>query len=184
VSAIYDKGADKGALLCQERRVVDAGTGELLATVSQVSMLRGDGGRGGSEGAPPAPHQLPDRQPDAVCDLPTLPQAALIYRLSGDTNPLHADPAVAHSTGFERPILHGLCAMGVACHAVLRTLLAYDAARLRAMCVRFSAPVLPGDTLRTEIWQDGDVISFRTFAREREVMVLNAGRIDLRPFND
>jgi acyl dehydratase len=184
VSAIYDKGADKGALLCQERHVVDADSGERLATISQVSMLRGDGGRGGSEGAPPAPHQLPDRTPDAVCDLPTLPQAALIYRLSGDTNPLHVDPAVARSAGFERPILHGLCTMGVACHAVLRTLWAYDATRLRAMRVRFSAPVFPGDTLRTEIWQDDDVVSFRTFALEREVLVLNAGRIDLHPFND
>jgi acyl dehydratase len=184
VSAIYDKGADKGALLCQERRVVDAASGELLATVSQMSMLRGDGGRGGSAGTPPAPHRLPERQPDAVCDLPTLPQAALLYRLSGDTNPLHVDPAVARAAGFERPILHGLCTMGVACQAVLRTLWAYDAARLRAMRVRFSAPVLPGDTLRTEIWQDGDVVSFRTIALERQMIVLNAGRIDLRPLND
>jgi acyl dehydratase len=184
VSAIYDKGADKGALLCQERRVVDAVNGELLATVSQVSMLRDDGGRGGSEGAPPVPHQVPDRRPDAVCDLPTLPQAALIYRLSGDPNPLHADPAVAHAAGFERPILHGLCTMGVACHAVLRALWDYDAARLRAMRVRFSAPVFPGDTLRTEIWQDDAVVSFRTFALERQMMVLNAGRIDLHPSND
>jgi acyl dehydratase len=181
VSAIYDKGPEKGALLCQERQVVDAVGGELIATVSQISMLRGDGGCGGSTGSPPAPHVIPERSPDAVCDLATLPQAALIYRLSGDYNPLHADPEVARAAGFSRPILHGLCSMGVACHAVLRTVLAYDPARIRAMRARFTAPVLPGDTLRTEMWQNGEVVSFRTFALERNVMVLNSGRIDIRP---
>ena len=179
VSAVLDKGPEKGALLCQERQVVDADTGELIATVSQVSMLRGDGGCGSTQGSPPTPHVIPERIPDTVCDLPTLPQAALIYRLSGDLNPLHADPEVARSAGFPRPILHGLCTMGVACHAVLRGLLAYDGDRIRAMRVRFTAPVLPGDTLRTELWQDGDVVSLRSFALERGVMVLNSGRIDL-----
>ena len=183
ISAIYDKGPDKGALLCQERQVVDTTSGGLIATVSQTALLRGDGGCGGTDGAPPAPHAMPARSPDAICDLPTLPQAALIYRLSGDLNPLHIDPAVAGAAGFSRPILHGLCSMGIACHAVLRTFLAYDADRIRAMRVRFTAPVLPGDTLRTELWRDGDaasgVVSFRSFALERQVMVLNAGRIDL-----
>lgn len=95
VTALYDKGAAKGALLCQQRIVRDASSGEALATVSQLSMLRGDGGRGGSGGAPPPPHTIPDRPADAVCELPTLPQAALLYRLNGDLNPFHADPAVA-----------------------------------------------------------------------------------------
>ena len=180
VSALYDKGPGKAALLCQERQVVDAATGEALATLNQITMLRGQGGFGGPAGSPPPPHPMPDRAADAVCDLPTLPQAALIYRLSGDDNPLHADPAVARAAGFARPILHGLCTMGIACHAVLRTLLGYDPAAVRGMRVRFTAPALPGETIRTEIWQDGAVVSFRSTALERGAVVLDAGRLDLR----
>lgn len=181
VVALHDKGADKGALMVQERQVSGAATGEPLATVTQTVMLRGDGGFGGSHGAPlKPPHVRPERAADAVCELPTLPQAALIYRLSGDYNPLHADPAVAKAAGFSRPILHGLCTMGVAMHAVLRSLLDYDASRVAAMRVRFTAPVLPGDTLRTELWRDGSAVSLRTTAAERGVVVLDAGRVDLR----
>lgn len=181
ISGIYDKGSEKGALLCQERNVLDKETGELLATVNQVTMLRGDGGCGGLPGSPPPPHAIPDREPDAVCDLSTIPQAALIYRLNGDYNPLHVDPAVAKAAGFERPILHGLCTMGVACHAVLRGLLDYNADRFKGMRVRFTAPVFPGDIIRTELWQDGDVVSFRSSVPARnKVVVLNAGRVDLQ----
>jgi acyl dehydratase len=179
VSALYDKGAGKGAILCQERVIRDAATDEPIATVEQLTVLRGDGGFGGPAGSPPPPHSIPERAPDAVCDLATLPQAALIYRLNGDDNPLHADPAVAAAAGFARPILHGMCTMGVACHAVLRTVLGYDTARLRAMRTRFTAPVTPGETIRTEIWVDGTVVSFRSTAMERDVVVLNAGRIDV-----
>jgi acyl dehydratase len=180
VTGLHDKGADRGALMVQERQVTDAASGESLATVTQTTMLRGDGGFGGAHGAPPAaPHALPDRAPDAVRDLPTLPQAALLYRLNGDFNPLHADPGVARAAGFPRPILHGLATMGVALHAVLGTLLGYDAGSVRGMRVRFTAPVLPGDTLRTELWRDGAVVSLRSTALERGVVVLGAGRVDL-----
>jgi acyl dehydratase len=180
VTGLHDKGAEKGALMLQERRISDTVSGELIATVTQTTMLRADGGFGGAHGAPlMAPHALPNRSPDAVCDLPTLPQAALLYRLNGDLNPLHADPAVAQTAGFARPILHGLATMGVAMHAVLKTLLGYDATSVRGMRVRFTAPVLPGETLRTELWRDGAVISLRTTAVERGAIVLNAGRVDL-----
>ena len=180
VTGLHDKGAEKGALMLQERRVTDAASGELIATVTQTTLLRGDGGFGGAHGVPLAlPHTVPDRAPDAVCDLHTLPQAALLYRLNGDFNPLHADPAVALTAGFARPILHGLATMGVAMHAVLKTLLDYDAASVRGMRVRFTAPVLPGETLRTELWRDGAVVSLRTTALARGVVVLNAGRVDL-----
>ena len=183
VSALWDRGEGKGAFMQQQREVRDGG-GALLATVTQLTLLRGDGGfassgAASSPGAPPAPHLIPERAPDAVCDLPTLPQAALIYRLSGDYNPLHADPSVAKGAGFERPILHGMATMGVAAHAVLRALLDYDPARFAGMRVRFTAPALPGDTLRTELWQDGDVVSLRTTALERGAVVLNNGRVDL-----
>jgi acyl dehydratase len=181
VSALWDKGAGKGALLQQQRELRDAAGGALLATVTQLSMLRGDGGfgAGASEGAPPPPHAMPERAADAACDLPTLPQAALIYRLSGDLNPLHADPSVARAAGFERPILHGMAVMGVAAHAVLRSVLDYDAARFAAMRVRFTAPALPGDTLRTELWIDGRTVSLRTTALERGAVVLNNACVKL-----
>jgi len=179
ITGLWDRGADKGAFLQQTRDVTDAETGDAIATVTQLSMLRGDGGRGGSDGAPPAPHVIPDRPADAVCDLPTLPQAALLYRLNGDFNPLHADPAVAKAAGFDRPILHGLCTMGIAAFAALKTMLDFDASRIVGMRVRFTAPVLPGDSIRTEIWRDGDVLSLRASVPARGVTVLDRSRIDL-----
>ena len=184
VSALWDRGEGKGAFMQQQRELRDAGSGTLLATVTQLTLLRGNGGfanqgGGGSDGAPPEPHAIPERVADHVCVLTTMPQAALIYRLSGDLNPLHADPAVARSAGFERPILHGMATMGVAAHAVLRTVLDYDPARFAGMRVRFTAPALPGDTLRTELWVDGRVVSLRTTAVERGAVVLNNGRVDL-----
>jgi acyl dehydratase len=182
VSALWDRGEGKGAFMQQQREVRDAHDGALLATVTQLNLLRGDGGfgPGGSEGAPPRPHPMPERAPDAVCDLATLPQAALVYRLSGDLNPLHADPEVARRAGFERPILHGMATMGVAAHAVLRTVMDYDVARFAAMRVRFTAPALPGDTLRTDMWIDGKVVTLRTTAVERRAVVLDNARVDLR----
>jgi acyl dehydratase len=119
---------------------------------------------------------LPERAPDRVCDLATLPQAALIYRLSGDYNPLHADPEVAKAAGFPRPILHGLCSFGVAGHALLRTLCGYDPAKLKRVDGRFSSPVFPGETIRTEIWRDGEGrASFRCRVAGRDAVVINNG---------
>jgi acyl dehydratase len=179
VTGLSDKGAGKGALLTSAREIRDRATGKLLATLAGASLLRGDGGFGGASEAAAPPHPLPSRAPDMVCDLPTLPQAALIYRLSGDYNPLHADPEVARRAGFERPILHGLCTLGVAAHALLREACGYDAGRLRALDVRFSAPVYPGETIRTEMWREGDVISFRAGVPARGVLALNHGRAEV-----
>ena len=181
ITDIVDKGAAKGSLMFQERTVTDASDGTCIATVRQVSMLRGDGGRGGTSDHAPAPHAVPDRSPDAACDLRTSPRAALLYRLSGDRNPLHADPKVAAEAGFERPILHGLNTFGVAAHAVLGTLLGYDSCRFRSMRARFTAPVYPGDTLRTELWLDDSVVSLRATVLERDVVALDHGRIDITP---
>ncbi|MFE4058074.1 MaoC/PaaZ C-terminal domain-containing protein [Streptomyces sp. NPDC059096] len=179
VTGVVDKGVAKGALLHQERRIVAADSGQLLAEVGQVSLLRGDGGCGSTTDAVTPPHRMPERAPDAVHDLPTLPQAALLYRLNGDTNPVHADPGTARAAGFDRPVLHGLCTFGMAVHALLASALDWDDSRLHRLRVRFTAPVLPGDTLRTESWTDGDVVSFRTTAVERGAVVLDAGRADL-----
>jgi acyl dehydratase len=179
VTEVIDKGAERGALLLQERTVVDQASGEKLATLTSTTFARGDGGFGGkSEGGRPV-HRLPERAPDSHCDLPTLPQAALIYRLSGDYNPLHADPKVAAAAGFKAPILHGLCTLGVAAHAILKTQCSYDPGRFRSLALRFSAPVYPGETISTEMWRDGDVVSFRARVLERDVVVLNNGRAEV-----
>lgn len=176
VEAVIDKGPGKGALVYTRRDVRDKETGALLCSITSTSFARADGGFGGPGGPVKPVHVLPERAPDIVCDLPTLPQAALLYRLSGDYNPLHADPAIAKAAGFPRPILHGLCTYGVAGHALLRELCGYDPARLRRMDVRFSAPVFPGETLRTEIWHEAEgKAGFRCRVLGRDVVVINNG---------
>ena len=178
---VIDKGAGKGALILSERKVSDKASGELIATITQTAFCRGDGGFGGPPRQAPAPHPIPERAPDMFCDLPTRPEMALIYRLSGDYNPLHAEPAFAKAAGFERPILHGLGTFGVSGHAVLKTLCGYDPNRLAAFAGRFSAPVFPGETIRTEMWLDGAMVSFRARVLERDVIAINNGRAEIRP---
>ena len=175
ITDIIDKGKGKGALFFTERTLVDRATDELLATLKSTTFARGDGGFGGPSGPQPEPHVIPHREPDEVCDLPSLPQAALIYRLSGDPNPLHADPQVAAAAGFDRPILHGLCTLGIAGHAILKTYCDYDTARFKSLKLRFSSPVFPGETIRTEMWCDGKHVSFRAKVVERDIVVLNNG---------
>jgi len=177
---VIDKGAGKGALLLTERKITDKKTGEAIATVTQTIFCRGDGGFGGPSRDAPPPHPIPERKPDAVCDLGTRPEMALIYRLSGDYNPLHAEPAFAKAAGFERPILHGLGTFGVSGHAVLKTICGYDPARVIAFAGRFSAPIYPGETIRTEMWRDGHVVSFRARVVGRDVIAINNGRAEVR----
>jgi acyl dehydratase len=178
---VIDKGAGKGALVLSEREVTDKATGDLIATVTQTSFCRADGGFGGPPRQAPEPHPIPQRAPDAVCDLATRPEAALIYRLSADRNPLHADPAVAKQAGFPRPIMHGLGNFGIAGHAVLKTMCGYDPGKLASFACRFSAPVFPGETIRTEMWRNGAVVSFRSSVVERDVVAINNGRAEVRP---
>jgi acyl dehydratase len=177
---VIDKGAGKGALVLSERQVTDKTTGELIATVTQTTFCRADGGFGGPPREAPAPHPIPARAPDAVCDLPTRPEAALIYRLSGDRNPLHAEPAAAKLAGYPRPIMHGLGNFGIAGHAVLKTMCGYDTGKLASFACRFSAPVFPGETIRTEMWRDGAVVSFRSRVAERDVVAVNNGRAEVK----
>jgi acyl dehydratase len=176
VTDIADKGARVGALVVTERTVRDKFSGEKYCTLITTILCRGDGGFGGPKKPSPRPDQVPDRQPDLLCDLPTLPQQALIYRLSGDYNPLHASPAVARAAGFRAPILHGLCTFGVLTHAIIKSCCDYDPGRLQRIRLRFSSPVYPGETLRTEVWvQESGKIAFRCRSLEQEKVVINNG---------
>ena len=160
--------------------MTDATSGELLATLTSTTFCRADGGFGGPTGPVKAVHELPARTSDHSLDFATQPRAALIYRLSGDYNPLHAEPAVARAAGFERPILHGLATYGIAGWAITQSVCGGDPAAVQSIDVRFSAPVYPGETIRTEIWIEGKVVSFRARAVERDIVVLNNGRAELR----
>lgn len=177
VDAIYDKGADKGAVMFVSREIREKETEDLVATVGMSLFLRADGGFGGKAEGQPKPHPVPEeRAPDASIDLITRPEQAAIYRLSGDYNPLHLDPKIATAAGFDRPILHGLCSYGVAGRAIIKLLCGNDASRLRTLNVRFASPVYPGETLRTEVWNEGPgKAAFRVKIVERDLVVLNNG---------
>jgi acyl dehydratase len=182
ITRVIDKG-ERGAVLHVERVLRERESGQLLSTSEQILICRADGGfSSASEPGDASPEPLPgtpERDADFVVDLPTRPEAALIYRLSGDMNPLHADPRAAQVAGFPRPILHGLATFGVAVHAVLRVCCDYDATALRAMRARFSSPAFPGDTIRTEIWRDGARLNVRASVPERGVTVLSKGLFEM-----
>jgi acyl dehydratase len=175
ITGIVDKGEGRGALIFSERTLTDKATGAKIATVAGTSFARADGGFGGPSGPVKPVHTLPETTPDTVIDHKTQDGSALIYRLSGDYNPLHADPAVATGAGFDRPILHGLCTLGVASWSITQAIAAGESARLKHLQLRFSSPVYPGETIRTEIWGKGDEVSFRARVVERDVVVLNNG---------
>jgi acyl dehydratase len=180
VTRVVDKGAGRGATVTYDKELVEKASGEKLATVTHTTFCRGDGGfsarDGKTDASPPPPPCVPDRAPDLVCELATLPQQALLYRLCADRNPLHSEPAVARKAGFARPILHGLGTYGVAGHALLATCCGYDPARLKRLFARFSAPVLPGETIRMEMYREGGEIAFRARAKESDKIVLDYGR--------
>lgn len=175
VTEVIDKGDRIGALIVSNRVVRDVETGADLSTLITTILARGDGGFGGERKQSARPDAVPVKEPDEICDLPTLRQQALLYRLSGDYNPLHAVPEIARNAGFREPILHGLCTLGVATHALMKTCCDYDPGRFRRMRLRFSAPVYPGDTIRTEIWRAGDEVAFRCKSLEQDKIVINNG---------
>lgn len=178
VTRIIDKGADKGALIYLERAIQDE-QGE-LATVRVVNFARGNGGCGGDMGPQPAPHIVPEGPPQTSFETHIDPRSALFYRLSGDPNPLHVDPDMAAAAGFERPILHGLCSFGIATRALLASYCDYDPGRLKAIRLRFSKPVYPGETMRVEMWRSGETVSFRARVADRDVIALDHGRAEIR----
>ena len=180
VVAAYDKGPGKGAVICTEADVRLAADGRPLFTLASTTFARGDGGFGGPAGSGQAPHPLPGRSPDVTAVFQTRKDQALLYRLNGDRNPLHADPEHARRAGFPAPILHGLCTYGIACRAVLKMMAGYDHTRICAFDVRFSAPVYPGESIATDLWLDGKTVSFRCRIPERgDIVVINHGRCAL-----
>jgi acyl dehydratase len=179
ISEVTDKGADKGATITTTIDVRLA-SGEPLYSMDNVIFARGNGGFGGPSKSAAELHAVPERKPDLVHVTETRPDQALLYRLNGDRNPLHAEPAFAARAGFPGPILHGLCSYGVACRAVLASVLAYDPAGMKTFDVRFTSPVFPGETIHTDIWVDGEVVSFRSRIEARGVTSLNNGRCLIR----
>ncbi|MGU7776163.1 MaoC/PaaZ C-terminal domain-containing protein [Burkholderia sp. MR1-5-21] len=181
VDGVYDRGPGRGAVLATSRDLVDARSGQLLASLSSTELCRGEGGFGGPAWPSTAKQAMPAEPPDREIRLHVAPRAALIYRLSGDDNPLHVDPAIAAAMGFERPILHGLCSFGMVGHALVRSIARNDPNSVKEMKVRFTAPVYPGDDLTLQIWQtQADVARFRVQAPSRRAVVIDDGYFSLR----
>lgn len=176
IDEVFDKGAEKGAVLYASRKIYAEASGDLLATVGQSMFLRADGGFGGRTLGAPTPHPTPDRAADETALIRGRPDQALLYRLSGDYNPLHIEPAVARQAGFSSPILHGLAAYGMVGRQLVRLLCADAPERLKRLDVRFSSPVYPGETLSIDLWrEDPGRAAFRVRVVERDIVVQQNG---------
>ena len=185
-AVVADRGEGKGAIIVQRREMSNQSDGQLIAVIESTYLARGDGGFSAADGrSDPLPETAGaaprSGAPDAVVEIQSLPQAALLYRLSGDFNPLHVSPSAATAAGFPRPILHGLCTYGMAARAVLASFCDYDSSRLKEICARFSAPVFPGENIRVEMTRTShNIVNFEASVRSRETAVLKDGwaRID------
>ncbi len=174
IAGIYDKGS--GAVVAIESTSVDPVTDKPMFSTRSSIFIRGEGGWGGDRGPSGKTNVAPDRAPDHQVSYATRHDQALLYRLSGDRNPLHSDPAFARMGGFDRPILHGLCTYGFTGRALLHTLCGSDPARFTSMDARFSKPVMPGDTLTVSMWVDGSEAIFQTATQDGTVVIDN-GRL-------
>lgn len=173
VTGIVDKGRERGSLLHSERRIHNQANGALVAICRQTHFLRGAGGFGNVGDAEPVPEPIPSGEPDFIVQHSTRPEQALLYRLNGDQNPLHINWAAAHAAGFNKPLLHGMCTIGIVLHGVLDAAANYESCLIRSFELQMSAPVFPGDSIRTEIWKDG---TFRARVMERDSLVVDRGR--------
>jgi len=173
---VFDKG--KGALIVAETETRDE-QGDLLCTNRFGIFARGEGGFGGPSGPAPG-NAAPDREPDIVVESPTLPQQALLYRLSGDKNPLHADPNMAALGGYDRPILHGLCSYGVVCKAVVDNALDGDVTQVAGYDARFAGVLFPGETIVTSMWREGDAIIVAASCKERGTPVISNAAVRVK----
>lgn len=180
VLGVSDKGAEKGAVVYAEHMIANAETGEPCATVVLTLYCRGDGGFGGPNEDPFPIHAIPQRAPDKERRQHVPANQAALYRYAiKDANPLHIDPAVAKSVGFEQPLLHGLCTYGLAARAIMKDWCGNDPVRIRSFDVRFAAPFFPGETLVTRSWKDGSVISFECEVAERGATIFRNGRCEI-----
>jgi acyl dehydratase len=178
VVSVQDKGRERGAIIVMRQEVTDADDGTPVATLTTTCFARDSGGCG-TAGEPSAkPHALPSREPDRRVSYQVRPDAALLYRLTGDRNPLHADPAAARAAGFSRPVLHGLCTFGMTCRAVLDSFAEGEPDPIASHEARFTAPVYPGDSLEIALWRDGSTVSFQ--ASVGGVVTIANGRSVLR----
>jgi acyl dehydratase len=173
VTGIYDKGS--GAVITMEGTAVDPSSGDAMWKTTSSIFIRGEGGWGGDRGPSGPRNVAPEREPDHTVTYATREDQALLYRLSGDVNPLHSDPSFAAMGGFDRPILHGLCTYGFTGRALVHALCGSEAARFRSMEGRFSKPVMPGQELTVSMWVDGNEAVFRTSTQDGSV-VIDQGR--------
>lgn len=176
VAGVWDKG-EKGAIIEREVELTDVATGRALATLRRTAIARSDGGFGGPTDAPQYP-DMPARDADIVVKLPTRPEQALIYRLCGDRNPLHADPDFARAAGFERPILHGLCTLGLCCRAAFIAVPELAVESIAQVSARFSAPVIPGELVQVHFWRSASYLEFEASVASRRAQVIRSGRIE------
>lgn len=170
ITQLYDRGTDKGAVCVLQRQVRDASHGTLYCTIDQTIALRGNGGFGGASMPKVERPRMPARAPDHRESVRTSPRAALIYRLSGDMNPLHADYAVARKAGYPQPILHGLASYGTACAVILRAFCGGEPSRMRSLDLRFAGVVTPGDELDFSCWKEGGRVLFEVSVGDRTVI--------------
>ena len=174
VIACYDKGAGKGAIIDVETTINLKKDNTEICKLVSTTFARGDGGFGGPE-SPKSEIFRPEGDPDFVHEIKTKPDQALIFRLSGDYNPLHSDPNFAKTAGFEKPILHGMCTYGIACRSLVESVCEGDAKRLKKFDCRFSSPVYPGETIVTEMWKNGSKVYYQSKVKERDKIVIKNG---------
>jgi len=175
ITHMWDKG--KAAVVVTETEATDEAGGALFRT-RMALYITGAGGWGGERGPSAADDPAPEGKPDDTVTYLTRPDQALLYRLSGDRNPLHSDPAYARRAGFDRPILHGLCTYGFAGRALLHAAAGGDPDRLRAVHARFAAPVYPGDTLHVDLWSIPGGAHFAVRTDSGPVVLTGRARID------
>jgi len=176
VVAVHDKGRERGALIVMRQEIVRASDGAPIATLLTSCFARDAGGCGSAGEPPAAPRTVPDRPADHRVIYAVRNDAALLYRLTGDRNPLHADPRAAQAAGFDRPILHGLCSFGMTCRAVLECIAEWRPERIIGHSARFSAPVYPGERLEVSLWRAGREVCFEAHVVERRAAVITDGR--------
>ena len=175
VLSVVDRGLEKGMFVSFERMIATVDGDEPIATIVQTNACRGDGGCGSAGTAPEPLSKVPDREPDFEFNVDLPDNAALLYRLNGDLNPLHADPQAAGRSGFDRPILHGLCSFGYAGYAIIAAIDPGMKIGLRAIAARFSAPICPGETITLQMWRNDAEIRFRGIVASRGVTILDNG---------